>query len=119
MVDFRDPNLVVLDLCTYHASSVSLRMLNINVGLSFGRDPHQALPYVGWCLHVSLHFPGACALTLSHARDVTRTGPNTRWEFFTTLDYECRVIQGRQPYRWTIWVCIYGRFGGIILFPRE
>ena len=75
MVDFRDPNLVVLDLCTYHACSVSLCMLKVNGGLSFGRDPHQALPYVRWCLHVGLHYLGACALTLSHAHDVTRTGP--------------------------------------------
>lgn len=29
---------------------------------------------------------------------------NPRWEFFTTLDYEWRVIRGRSPYRWTIWV---------------
>lgn len=27
-----------------------------------------------------------------------------RWEFITTLDYEWRVIRGRIPYRWTIWV---------------
>ena len=26
------------------------------------------------------------------------------WEFFTTLDYEWSIIQGRRPYRWTIWV---------------
>ena len=26
------------------------------------------------------------------------------WEFFTTLDYEWKVIRGRIPYRWTIWV---------------
>jgi len=26
------------------------------------------------------------------------------WEFFTTLDYEWSVIQGRRPYRWTIWI---------------
>ncbi|KAI9433440.1 hypothetical protein F5148DRAFT_1372202 [Russula earlei] len=26
------------------------------------------------------------------------------WEFFTTLDYEASVIQGRRPYRWTIWL---------------
>jgi hypothetical protein len=28
------------------------------------------------------------------------------WEFITTLDYEWSVIQGRRPYRWTIWVSI-------------
>jgi len=26
------------------------------------------------------------------------------WEFFTTLDFEWRVIRGCQPYRWTIWL---------------
>jgi len=26
------------------------------------------------------------------------------WEFVTTLGYEWRVIKGRQPYRWTIWI---------------
>ena len=30
--------------------------------------------------------------------------PNHRWEFFTTLDYEWKVIRGHSPYRWTIWV---------------
>lgn len=29
---------------------------------------------------------------------------NHSWEFFTTLDYEWRVIRGHRPYRWTIWV---------------
>jgi hypothetical protein len=28
------------------------------------------------------------------------------WEFFTTLDYEWRVIRGDLPHRWTIWVRI-------------
>lgn len=27
------------------------------------------------------------------------------WEYFTTLDYELRVIRRRLPYRRTIWVC--------------
>ncbi|KAN0118712.1 hypothetical protein V8E52_004823 [Russula decolorans] len=26
------------------------------------------------------------------------------WEFFTTLDYEWRVIRGRLPYRYSIWI---------------
>ncbi|KAF8473059.1 hypothetical protein DFH94DRAFT_149353 [Russula ochroleuca] len=26
------------------------------------------------------------------------------WEFFTTLDYEWRVIRGDLPYRWSIWI---------------
>ncbi|KAH9976465.1 hypothetical protein BJV77DRAFT_1054019, partial [Russula vinacea] len=32
------------------------------------------------------------------------TGGLYIWEFFTTLDYEWRVIRGGLPYRWTIWV---------------
>jgi hypothetical protein len=32
------------------------------------------------------------------------------WEFFTTLEYEWKVIRRRLPYRWTIWVCEYLRF---------
>jgi hypothetical protein len=27
------------------------------------------------------------------------------WEFFTNLDFEWSIIQGRRRYRWTIWVC--------------
>jgi len=26
------------------------------------------------------------------------------WEFVTTLNYEWRIIRGRYPYRWTIWI---------------
>ena len=33
-----------------------------------------------------------------------------RWELVTTLDYEWRVIRGRIPYRWTIWVRSDQRF---------
>jgi hypothetical protein len=36
---------------------------------------------------------------------VTQFNPScSSWEYFTTLDYEWRVIRGRLPYRWTIWV---------------
>ena len=28
------------------------------------------------------------------------------WEFFTTLDYDWKVIRGNLPHRWTIWVRI-------------
>ncbi|KAF8473077.1 hypothetical protein DFH94DRAFT_855978 [Russula ochroleuca] len=41
------------------------------------------------------------------------------WEFFTTLDYEWRVIRGRLPYRWTIWIYSFTRVAalvGVILF---
>ena len=51
---------------------------------------------------------GLSSLALCHIRTHTSTHHHTRWEFITTLDYEWRVIQGRQPYRWTIWVCSYG-----------
>lgn len=37
------------------------------------------------------------------------------WEFFTTLDYEWKVIRGRLPQRYSIWVrnnrCISGVSG--------
>jgi len=32
------------------------------------------------------------------------------WEYFTTLDYEWKVIRRRLPYRWTIWVRSDQRF---------
>ena len=31
----------------------------------------------------------------------------SRWEFFSTLDYEWNVFRGHIPYRWTIWVRDY------------
>ena len=49
---------------------------------------------------------GCLALSFCDATGLTRIH-NTRWEFFTTLDYEWHVIQGRVRYRWTLWVCIY------------
>jgi len=36
------------------------------------------------------------------------------WEFFTTLNYEWRVIRGRSPYRWTIWIYSLTRVAGLI-----
>ena len=55
----------------------------------------EALACHEWSLYVGRHrFPPCCA-----------TQPSlSSWEFFTTLDYEWRVIRGRLPYRWTIWV---------------
>ncbi|KAN0103995.1 hypothetical protein V8E52_011425 [Russula decolorans] len=41
------------------------------------------------------------------------------WEFIVTLDYEWRVIRGRLPYRWTIWVYSFTRVAalmGVICF---
>ena len=46
-------------------------------------------------INVSLHRFLACYAIQLYLRS---------WEFFTTLDYEWRVIRGRLPYRWTIWV---------------
>ncbi len=43
---------------------------------------------------------------------LTGTRLHTSWEFVTTLNYEWRTIRGRQPYRWTIWVCNYRRYWG-------
>ena len=42
-----------------------------------------------------------CFRTLLH---VIQTFFLSSWEFVTTLDYEWRVIRGRLPYRWSIWV---------------
>ncbi|KAF8494728.1 hypothetical protein F5888DRAFT_1805461 [Russula emetica] len=36
------------------------------------------------------------------------------WEFIITLDYEWRVIRGRLPYRWTIWVYSLTRVAGLV-----
>jgi len=36
------------------------------------------------------------------------------WEFVTTLDYEWRAVQGRQPYRWTIWIYSFIRLSTLI-----
>lgn len=38
-------------------------------------------------------------------RVVAAQSSPSSWEFLTTLDYEWRVIRGRLPYLWTIWVC--------------
>lgn len=55
----------------------------------------EALACYEWSLYVSPHhFPALYA-----------TQPSlSSWEFFTTLDYEWKVIRGRLPYRWTTWV---------------
>jgi len=36
------------------------------------------------------------------------------WEFVTTLDYEWDVIQGRRPYRWTIWIYSFTRLATLM-----
>ncbi|KAF8494674.1 hypothetical protein F5888DRAFT_639541 [Russula emetica] len=36
------------------------------------------------------------------------------WEYFTTLDYEWRIICGRLPYRWTIWIYSVARLAGLV-----
>lgn len=49
--------------------------------------------------------PGALRPQFQSLADSELTSLHNRWEFFTTLDFEWRVIRGRVPYRWTIWVC--------------
>ncbi len=61
-----------------------------------------------WSLHVSSHRYSACYVT----QPVLLS-----WEFFTTLDYELKVIRGRLPYRWTIWVRIDRCFSLISSVP--
>ncbi|KAH9976467.1 hypothetical protein BJV77DRAFT_603284 [Russula vinacea] len=36
------------------------------------------------------------------------------WEFFTTLDYEWKVIRGHLPYRWTIWIYSFARVTALV-----
>ncbi|KAI0279377.1 hypothetical protein BGY98DRAFT_933272 [Russula aff. rugulosa BPL654] len=36
------------------------------------------------------------------------------WEYFTTLDYEWKVIRRRLPYRWTIWIYSLSRFNALL-----
>ena len=61
----------------------------------------EVLARHGWSLPVSLHrFPTCYATQPS----------SSSWEYFTTLDYEWRVIRGHLPYRWTIWVRNDGQF---------
>ena len=57
----------------------------------------EILPRHKWSLHVSPHHFSARYSTQSFLSRAS-------WEYFTTLEYEWRVIRGRLPYRWTIWV---------------
>ena len=84
------------------------------MGSSFDSGAPEALPHVGWSLYVSLCYGAPYALNLRHGTQ-PRLGLmrlHTRWEFVITLYYEWRVIQGRQPYGWTIWVSDYRCFVG-------
>jgi hypothetical protein len=47
-------------------------------------------------------------LTFSFLRITRSETFLSSWEFFTTLDYEWRVIRGRLPDRHAIWVSING-----------
>ncbi|KAH9976466.1 hypothetical protein BJV77DRAFT_603156 [Russula vinacea] len=42
------------------------------------------------------------------------TGGLYIWDFFTTLDYEWRVIRGDLPYRWTIWIYSVARVSALV-----
>jgi hypothetical protein len=42
------------------------------------------------------------------------TGGLYIWEFFTTLDYEWRVIRGDLPHRWTIWIYSVARVSALV-----
>jgi hypothetical protein len=75
-------------------------------GPSFHRGLFKALPHIGRSLLVSF-------LCLAISYSVTRLGLtriyHVRWEFLTALDYEWCVVLGRVRYRWSLWVCKYGR----------
>jgi hypothetical protein len=81
-------------------------MLNNPVLLILDSGFCKPLAHNDWYLLVSLH------LFLFAVRSDTFL---SSWEFFTTLDYEWRVIRGRLPCRYTIWVrknrCITGVSG--------
>ncbi|KAH9988687.1 hypothetical protein BJV77DRAFT_1151795, partial [Russula vinacea] len=36
------------------------------------------------------------------------------WEFFTTLDFEWSIVQGRRRYRWTIWIYSFSRVAALV-----
>ena len=61
----------------------------------FHSDFFKALAHLGGYLPVSIlaSFYVLCSLICLFS-----------WEFFTTLDYEWRIIRGNLPHRWTIWV---------------
>jgi len=44
------------------------------------------------------------SLQLNSLACCTTESSRSSWEYFTTLDYEWRVIRRHLPYRWTIWV---------------
>ncbi|KAH9953476.1 hypothetical protein BC827DRAFT_132253 [Russula dissimulans] len=50
----------------------------------------------------NFHLPVALmTCRLSNSRELC----SSSWEFLTSLDFEWCVIQGRIPYRPTVWVC--------------
>jgi len=80
--------------------SLSIAWMVISSG-SINSNSFEVLARCGRSLHVSHHR----SLTFNATQS-----SSSSWEFFTTLDYEWRVIRGHLPYRWTIWVRNDGHF---------
>lgn len=103
MVNFHDPLILARDFCAYHSLFVCLGQLENPAGPVFwqGFSPSSVT-----CWMVSTCKSMHLVLSLH----VTRLGfthiPDIRWEFFPSLDYEWRVVQGRVYYRCSIWVRI-------------
>ena len=102
MVNFHDPAVLLQDQCGYYAFSASLRKLKNPTGAHLFTVALLKLSVTVDGLYMSVHVLRVTLLPLTSTRPL-----HTRWEFVTTLYYEWRVIRGRRPYRWTIWVCSY------------
>src|SRR5712672_1652089 len=96
MVDHSNPIVIAQDFCTCAVQELGIQ----RTCLSFNSGDGEALARHKWSVHVRLP---CCPYSLA-SRDSTGRC-RLSWEYFTTFDYEWSVIQGRRPYRWTIWVC--------------
>lgn len=101
MVNYHDPVAVAREFGAY-ASPSDYRGLHPDqaVGL-FDSGGREALALRGWYICVSLR------LLVLHASLYLTTQPRhsaSRWEFFTSLDYEWAVFRGNRPCGWSIWV---------------
>jgi hypothetical protein len=101
MVNFHDPIVISDDFRAYHISSI----LTVASDITLGSSLIEALQLL--CHTLGGLYMWVCCLIVTRP-ELTGTRLRTRWEFVITLDYELRVIQGRQPYLWTVWVRSYG-----------
>ena len=100
MVNFRDPEVVTADFCTFVISRWFWSLENCS-GPAFHSGACEALARSGRPLAVS--FPVIVPLL---PESLTYLNPSSSsWEFLTTLDYEWNLIRGNIPYKKSIWVC--------------